>query len=168
MPVMTMEIIGYHGTSQASKTSILKDGFIPSGSNEWFGAGIYFFETITPLFDGYLEAKQWALCVKKYNNWAVIEAIIRSDNVLDLVKSIPHKQIFDQIRTECLNLHRRSGKPDNEFTELVVFTKLEKMGFDAIRCIVDAMKNEGYYSYVVRRPQVQVCVKNNTCIVQLS
>ena len=163
-----MTIIGYHGTTQMSKAAILKQGFIHSGSKEWFGSGVYFFETLSPLSNGYNEAKQWAKNVKKFDNWAVIKAEICSDNVLDLVNSIPQKEIFDSIKAEYLALHRRSGKPDHEFTELVIFTKLERMGFEVIRCIVDAMKNEGYYSYVVRRPQVQVCVKKDACIVDLS
>ena len=162
-----MQIIGFHGTNKESALRILSEGFIESSEKEWFGSGVYFFETLPKISNGFTEARHWAVNVKKFIDWAVLKASIHSDNVLDLVNSIPHKKIFDEIRYVCLDLHRKSGKAPSEFMELLIFTKLETMGFEVIRCLVDAMKDEGYYSYVVRRPQVQVCVKVKRCIVSI-
>ncbi len=51
----SLEIYGYHGTSQTKAASILINGFRASDNDyDWLGTGIYFFQ------DAPLRAKQWA------------------------------------------------------------------------------------------------------------
>ena len=51
-------MIGHHGTNRNSARLILKDGFKISQGEQWFGAGVYFFENDP------IEAKNWAIKVK--------------------------------------------------------------------------------------------------------
>ncbi len=74
----SIEISGYHGTSQIKAASILKNGFRASDNDyDWLGTGIYFFQ------DAPLRAKQWAT-QQHPENPAVICAIVKLDNCIDL------------------------------------------------------------------------------------
>lgn len=74
----SIQIYGYHGTSQMKAASILTNGFRASDNDyDWLGTGIYFFQ------DAPLRAKQWAT-QQHPENPAVICAIIKLDNCIDL------------------------------------------------------------------------------------
>ena len=164
-----MKFTAYHGTSKNNSDSILKHNYNFSGKKEWFGSGIYFFEDLKPLCSGQEEAKNWAIYVKKYNKWAVLESEIVTDNVLDLVENINHRKIYDKIRIKAIQEHKNSGLDIKSFTDRVIFLKIaEKNGIDLIRAMVDAGKDFGYKSYVVRRPQIQICVKNVEKVIHTS
>ena len=83
------EIIGYHGTKDASAKLILKDGFAlatpKKGDNHWLGHGIYFY-TEFELAEWWAKTK-----VKKQNKKyskkdspVVLKAVIHANNILDL------------------------------------------------------------------------------------
>ena len=74
----SLEIYGYHGTSQTKAANILKHGFRASDNDyDWLDTGIYFFQ------DAPLRARQWA--TQQYpDNPAVILSLIRLDNCIDL------------------------------------------------------------------------------------
>lgn len=155
-----MEIIGYHGTSKKAGKAILKDNFRPSGEDEWFGKGVYFFETAQPYIDGIDEAKNWAVYVKKITNWVVIESTIKGDRFIDLVGDISHRNEFDKVKNMALKAHTRFGHPRETFTDGIVFLRLAELGnIDFVRAFVDAKRENRYNSNVVRRPQIQICVK---------
>jgi hypothetical protein len=75
----SLEVFGYHGTSQTQAMGILERGFRVSDNDyDWLGSGIYFFQ------DAPLRAKQWA--IERYpENPAVIGAAIGLDNCIDLL-----------------------------------------------------------------------------------
>ena len=75
----SLEIYGYHGTSQTQALSIIKHGFRASDNDyDWLGTGIYFFQ------DAPTRAKQWA--IEQYPaNPAVIRAKIDLENCIDLL-----------------------------------------------------------------------------------
>ena len=58
-----MKICAYHGTLKKNVEGIQRDGFkISEGVHQWFGEGIYFFETLKTteseiISDGFEEAK---------------------------------------------------------------------------------------------------------------
>ncbi|MCP4110709.1 MAG: hypothetical protein GY749_35155 [Desulfobacteraceae bacterium] len=74
-----MKFIGYHGTKSENINNIIKNGYVLSGKKEWFGEGVYFFEDLAPLTDGFTEAKSWMLYVKHVKYWAVFQTKIESD-----------------------------------------------------------------------------------------
>ncbi len=52
---LTLQAIGYHGTTLSAAQSIVTDGFLPSNSPwEWLGHGIYFWQ------DAPNRAREWA------------------------------------------------------------------------------------------------------------
>jgi hypothetical protein len=159
-----MLIKAYHGTNVKNIESIQKNGYNFSSDKEWLGKGIYFFETLKPIVDGVTEAISWVKYVKKERTWAVFEATIESDLYFDLVEDIEHKKIYDKIRNRALELFIKAGNRRKDFKERIIYSKLEEREVDFIRVLVDASKHEGYYSYTVRRPQLQVCVKDKRCI----
>jgi len=164
-----INIKGFHGTSQELSQSIIQQGFKSSGCSEWFGEGVYFFETYSTLTDGFIEARDWARIVKGFSRWSVIFSTIKTIDYIDLVDNIEHKKIYDRIKEKMLEIHAKSGQNIDNFTETTIFLEMQRsLDVDVIRCLVDSMKNRGYYSFVVRRPQVQVCVKNVQCIFGIS
>ena len=157
---------GYHGTSINSANEIIKSNFKLSGKKEWFGFGIYFFEDKANIFDGREEAKNWAIQVKKIPNWAVIRALIEAKNIIDLVQNEEHRQYFEEIKEKLLEKHKNNGKNVKDFKENTIFHKMEKENLDLIRCLVDGSRGKEYNSYVVNKPQIQICVKKLSCIKQ--
>ncbi len=160
-----MKLTCYHGTKAEAAENIIKNGYKKSGSKEWFGSGVYFFESYNDLCDGITEARDWAKYVKHFKNWAVFEACIESDKYIDIAFEVEHKKIYDRIKEEAIELHKKAGKETKEFNENLIFHQMEKLDIDFIRALVDSKKESGYYSYIIRRPQLQICVKNETVIV---
>ncbi len=169
---MTSYYIGYHGTSLTSAKRLLEQGFTASSKeNEWLGQGVYFFGSDGSV-DGQDEAKCWAKYVRKLYPWAVIKAEIYAEKPLDLVHNIKHRKLFNTLRDKCYQLHVKSGRDKNSFSDYIIFNFADKnYFFDAIIAYTEGSKNKyPYDSYIIRRLQVQICVKNNdtihhTCIV---
>ncbi|MEI7811775.1 MAG: hypothetical protein WCJ01_05040 [Ignavibacteria bacterium] len=163
-----MEITGYHGTDENSVNKISRNGFIPSDNNNWLGQGIYFFGNIKELnISGKSEAVDWAVKVRKFRSFGIFEALIISNNYIDIARDEEHKQLYEDIRRAALAKHGQLGKLQKDFKESLVFTKLEKIGTaDFIIALTDGAKNPPFLNYVVRRPQLQICIKNNNCIIK--
>jgi hypothetical protein len=161
-----LNCLGYHGTSEEGARKIESEGYEASVDKEWLGKGIYFFCTVPEVVDGLAEAKAWVVYVKKFDRWVVFEAKITSENFLDLVQNVDHRVRFDEVRRQLLDQHLRTGKVRQAFQDYIIFRYIDdKMKFDVIRAFVDAAPKE-YFSNVVRRPQVQMCVKRTACIIQ--
>ncbi|MBD3338859.1 MAG: hypothetical protein GF353_07115 [Candidatus Lokiarchaeota archaeon] len=162
---MNSKIIGYHGTHSKNVDSIIKNGYRLSGEKEWFGRGVYFFQDYSSITNGFEEAKLWAINVKKFKKSAVLQSLIISTKYFDLVDNIEHRKYYDKLRKSLTELHKKSGKDIKDFHDHIIFNKLsEEDNIDFIRACVDAGRNYGYYSIVVRRLQVQICVRNSNCI----
>lgn len=160
-----MKFIGYHGTNSEHIDYIVKNGYILSGKKEWFGEGIYFFEDLAPLTYGFVEAESWAVVVKHFKRWAVFQAEIESDIIIDLLLNDDHKKLFRKIRKRLLKLHKESGKDLNEFSDRVVYNLIAKeKEVELIRVPVDAGKFCGYHSPSILRFQIQICVKKSECV----
>ena len=99
----------------------------------------------------------------------MFRATIASDKYIDLVSemNIKHRKIYDKIRETTLMAHKKAGYPVADFKEQVIFCKIAQANdIDFIRALVNADKPKGYGSYTIRRPQIQICVKNTSCIVR--
>jgi hypothetical protein len=116
--------------------------------------------------DGFTEAKSWVINVKKYPKWAIFESTIKiiSEKFLDLVENIDHKRNFEKVRNKILQIYDDQRKPRNTLRDYIVFRYIEEQSdFDFIRALVDAGRQE-YSSFIVGRPQIQICVKQKMCI----
>lgn len=164
---MTSYYIGYHGTSLTFASRLLEQRFTASSKeNEWLGKGVYFFGSDGSI-DGQDEAKCWAKYVRKYSPWAVVEVELKADKVLDMVRNVQQRKLFDQVQEACFLAHVKSGKEPDEFSDYVVFNDIDALfDFEMIIAYTDGAKNKfDYNSYIVRRLQIQICVKNQRNIV---
>ena len=155
-----MEFIGYHGTSLQNGEIIVSDGFRASVENGWFGPGIYFFEDLPALgFFGRIEAKGWAIAVKKFENWCVIKAVIITDKVVDLLDE-KQRKVYAAIRQKLFEKHQVAGLDLKSFDEFTIYAAMsEQKGAEIIRGLVNAdAMTKSYWTYSIRRPQVQLCV----------
>jgi hypothetical protein len=117
-----MKFIGYHGTEAKNIDDIIQDGYNFSSKKEWFGEGIYFFEDLAPITDGFNEAKSWVIYVKNFKHWAIFQAEIESQIFIDLVFDHEHKKLFRETREILLGFHEKSGKDLNEFSDRIVYS----------------------------------------------
>lgn len=74
-------VIGFHGTSvEAADRLVAGEPFEPSDRDiDWFGKGVYFWEHAPK------QAWRWAKEVRKHEHPAVVGAVIRLGNCLDLL-----------------------------------------------------------------------------------
>ena len=173
-----MKICAYHGTLKKNVEGIQRDGFkISEGVHQWFGDGIYFFETLkTPeseiISDGFEEAKNWVIYVKHCRDWAVFKVCIKTNSFIDLVGCEDDKKLFKQIRKRAKELHELSEKRNEPFREQFIYHLLRcnKPNIDFIRVLVNADKYGRFISenYTIVHPQVQICVVNDDCIKEIT
>jgi hypothetical protein len=158
------EYTGYHGTDLKRATNIIDYGFYDSQEDEWLGRGVYFFGSDGAI-DGLEEARSWALNVKQFRFWAVIMARLQAHNPLDMVNNISHRTLFDKLREKCFHIHIKSGKYADAFCDYIIFNYIdEQYGFDLVMAYTEGAKKYPYASRIVRRPQIQICVKDQACI----
>ncbi|MEW6711418.1 MAG: hypothetical protein AB1403_16455 [Candidatus Riflebacteria bacterium] len=160
-----MQLVGYHGTKLESKESILENGFQLSSEKEWLGSGVYFFENLSPISDGAIEAESWVKLIRRFELWAVIETVIESDNCFDIFKNNEHRKKYFELREVLLRKHQAMKLKNEDFSDAVVFTLIAKeLKVEVIRALVDGGRSPNYPSYVIKRPQLQLCVKELACI----
>lgn len=106
------------------------------------------------------------LNVKQFRFWAVILARLQAHNPLDMVNNISHRTLFDKLREKCYNIHIKSGKYADAFCDYIIFNHMdEHYDFDLVVAYTEgASKKYPYVSRIVRRPQIQICVKDQDCI----
>lgn len=163
------ELKGYHGTATGMAEKIEIDGYKASTDDiSWLGQGVYFFRSSSGSveIDGLNEAKSWVISVKKYHRWVIFEAKIISAKFLDLVDNIEHRKYYEIARGKMLEMYDRQKKPRNALRDFIVFKYIDEQNdFDFIRALVDAGRQE-YSSFIVKRPQIQICVKQMACITE--
>ncbi len=161
-----MRIEGYHGTHIGNETNISNFGYKKSKEDEYLGKGVYFFEN-APFCDALEEAKCFCEFVKKYKieDIIVYQAIIESEKVLDLVDNIEHRKLFDRAKELVkLKLNLSTSANDNRLEDYRIFELIEKK-FEVIRAMIEAAKKEkNFFTHIVRRPQIQICVKELSTI----
>ena len=157
-----MQFIGYHGTDARSANSIDNEGFADSSESAWLGAGVYFFEELSPAFNGLRDAEWWVTSVKHYPYWVIYKASIESSNVFDLVSNKHDRDKYEQIGRHLLEKHCKSGKRKEDFSCHDIILQVRKK-VEVIRCIIDASKLDAEInSYIIGQPQIQLCVYRNS------
>jgi len=135
------------------------------------GAGIYFFEDAD-----FCNALEEAICFCQFVRYLekediiVFKALIESDKVLDLVSNIEHRKIFDEAKNKIKLILKFSSKTDKKIEDYRIFNLLDRdKTFEVIRVIIEAAREEEeHFSYLVRRPQVQICVKESKTIKNIN
>lgn len=160
-----MKFTGYHGSDAQSANSIDNEGFSDSPESAWLGAGVYFFEDYPPVFTGLQDAEWWVTCVKKYPYWVIFQAEIDSTKVFDLVSNNEDRNKYERIGKHLLAKHCEAGKNKEDFSCHDIIVQLRRK-VEVIRCVIDASKMDAdINSYIVGRPQIQLCVCKNSGIV---
>ena len=160
-----MEFIGCHGTDAQKANRIEAEGFSDSPESAWLGAGVYFFEEYPPVFNGLQDAEWWVTTVKKYKCWKIFKATIDSSNVLDLVTNQDDRDKYELIGKHLLKKHCEAGNRKEDFSCHDIILQARRK-VEVIRCVVDASKMDAEInSYIVGRPQIQLCVYRNSGIV---
>jgi len=91
-----VRINGYHGTTEDISEIIISEGFKPSHNDyDWLGSGIYFFqdapENALHYADRMLKRKKIGI-----KNLAVVGAVIRLEDCMDLLDATKWKDFFAQ------------------------------------------------------------------------
>jgi hypothetical protein len=159
-----MRFEGFHGTEAKNTMAIQQEGFRATTSSGWLGSGSYFFESLSSVTSGPEEARNWVLFVKKAREWATFRATIESEKVVDLLENVDHRKLYDVVRGKALARYANSGKNLSQFRESSIYLMIAERGVEVIRALVDASREEHYTAYTVRRPQVQLCVIERSCI----
>lgn len=162
-----MKITGYHGTHKRNEALIKVKGYKSSKDDEYLGEGVYFFESFE-FSNGLHEAKCWCKYVKGFDSKCIIvfEALIESDQVLDLVNNIEHIKRFDRARNLIsLRLKKSSNlRVDEKLEDYRIIHKIRDK-FEVVRAFVEGAKRDPEFnSVIIRRPQVQVCVRELSVI----
>lgn len=167
-----MKKIGYHSTSEEKGIKILaQKKFLESNEKNWLGRGIYLWGS-SDICNGFDEAQWWSKEYKKFSNYLVIEVEIDSNNFLDLIDNEEHKRKFGIIKRKFIEKHIEAGKNVQDFEEYLIFKVIDnKFGFDFIIAFIHGSdfryRKIGFNLNVVTRPQIQICVKRQNCIVSI-
>ena len=166
-----MKITCYHGTHQRNELSISKTGFRSSAENEYLGAGIYFFEEAE-----FSNALEEAICFCRNVRYLekkdiiVFRASVESEKVLDLVSNVEHRKLFDLAKQKIRLVLKFSQSVDSKVEDYRIFNLIDReKSFEVIRALIEAAKEQqDHRSYVVRRPQIQICVKEPSTIKSIN
>lgn len=158
-----MEIVGYHATKEINAVNIENHGFISSGSNNWLGAGIYFWGDLGAVVDG-LETARWWCDMKNLHPAVIFVATIFSDKFFDAIENVEHKKYYNLIRKRIIEKDRNKILSDKEYVN-GVFVLLSEY-YDAFRFFIKGDKLTGVNAAdrIISDLQVQICVQNNACI----
>ena len=134
------------------------------------GRGIYFLnkEQADSTTTGYKEAVAWVKYVRKENTIAVLECKIEVNKLINLWNNVDDRKLFRKIRDRLLKVYKSKNGNDYNFKEYTIFAELWDMGIELIIAMVDAGKKTNYESKIVDRPQVQIALKSNSYIKNIS
>jgi hypothetical protein len=154
----------FHGTDKKNECNISTHGLKPSiKETEYLGKGVYFFESAS-FSDGLQEAINFCKYVRKISQTDIIvyEADVQSEQVLDLVDNPDHRTEYDRIKQLFKLKAKWSPSSDDRMVDYRVFHILDKENkFEVIRALIDASRKDlELFSYIVKLPQIQVCVKS--------
>jgi hypothetical protein len=162
-----MIITGFHGTHKKNEYAISQSGFESSAEEEYLGAGVYFFEDAE-----FCHALDEAICFCQFVKYIdrkdiiVFKATVNSEKILDLVSNIEHRKYFDEVKNRIKLRLKFSSEPEKKIEEFRIFNLIDRDNcFEVVRAIIEAAKEDKEsFSYVIRRPQIQICVKKAAAI----
>ena len=163
-------VIGFHGTDEdAAERLVNGDPFKASDRDmEWFGDGIYFWEHAPK------QAWSWSRKIRKAEKPAVVGALIRLGNCLDLLDSA-NILVLKQFKAEMEEKFKAAGisLPENHRRQMkldcAVFNLLYKTSDDqgssiqtarAVYVPADTRKRIWKGSWISEETHLQICVRN--------
>ncbi len=163
-------VIGYHGTDVASAERLVNgESFAASDrDNEWFGRGVYFWEHAPK------QAWWWSKSVRKAKKPAVVGALIRLGNCLDLLDS-ENTAVLKEFKTSLeLGLARESiTLPKNHrgdmrldctvFNAFYKASEIAKSSIDSARAVyvpTGTKKRIWEKSWINEQSHIQICARN--------
>jgi len=124
-----LEILGYHGTSVARATQILRGGFRLSQNDwDWLGEGIYFWQ------DAPLRALQWARTwpgARTGGGHAVIQARLRLEDCMDLLDN-DWNDLFSEASARFVRTWAQEGRQIPTNNKPYGCNRLDRAYFDFI------------------------------------
>ncbi len=163
-------VIGYHGTDEASAERLVHgEEFVASDrDNEWFGRGVYFWEHAPR------QAWWWSKSVRKAKKPAVVGALIRLGNCLDLLDSenIRTLKIYKkalELNYSELGLPMPVNHRENKKLDCAVFNHLygesdpSSSPIDSARAVYVPTKSKKRIwkaSWIYDDAHIQICVRN--------
>lgn len=159
-------IIGYHGTDETTARSLV-DGHpfkASDGDNEWFGQGIYFWEYAPK------QAWWWAQHVRNHSRPAVVGAVIRLGQCLDLLDP-DNVRTLQAFSAEALKAWKASGEtvPKNNRKYKKLDCALFNLFYDQARVPIESAravyvptgsKQRAWTgSWIYEEAHIQVCVR---------
>jgi hypothetical protein len=162
-----MKKVGYHGTTTKNVLKIIKDGFKISDENNWLGKGVYFWGFVRGFFDGRAEADLWVRRHLKTDKVGVIKCLIQSNDemVLDIAKNF---DLYEKIKNKLLELHLSLNKKEEDFDSALIFQIIDvHYKLNVVIALTEGSRSGRLAKYekrIVQRPQIQICVKNTSCI----
>jgi len=163
-------IIGFHGTTVEAADEFVsgKPFNLSENDDDWFGKGIYFWEY------GHRQAWWWTRKFKKHSKPAVVGAVIRLGNCLDLLDPGNVKLLKEFQASLMEKLGEASVElPTNErhhrnldcavFNYLYRQSDLSDCSIDSARAAyvpTDEKKRIWKGSWIYDGAQIQVCVRN--------
>lgn len=160
-----MVIEGYHGTSKKCAHSIINEKHykLSTSENEWLGIGIYFFENDKHqayMFSKYKDRSRTGQC-KEHEDIAVLQTVIKSESFLDLITDQGREKL------ECARKKindEYSSKYNCDENKLIDFL-VKIQPFDFVKAVY-IVPRTGHWAYRFCRAQIQVCVKDDNCILK--
>ncbi|UXR75589.1 MULTISPECIES: hypothetical protein [unclassified Staphylococcus] len=160
---MDIELLGYHGTTQDSASSILKSNHFKKSTkkNEWLGHGVYFFEL-------YEKAEWW---VSKRSKPAIIETkiLVPEKYYLDLDKPSEVDKLAEFIKFIEGSGRKFTIKGDKTQKRCAIINLyMQSCGFKVISATL-LSTNKKYEKQLnsigFHRSERQICVHDTQCIV---
>jgi hypothetical protein len=168
-------IVGFHGTT-AHQVDRLVSGyaFTPSSNtDDWLGGGVYFWEYAPK------QAWWWAGKSKKFEKPAVVGAMIRLGDCLDLLDPA-NVQSLKTLHTAMMKKWRQTGSkiPENgnqhKNLDCAIFNNLYTLASDNSRPIdtaravyvpTESAKRIWKRSWIYEEAHIQICVRNQQNIL---
>ena len=159
----------YHGTSKENAEQILLTRtYKESGRDEWLGRGVYFFENDP------LQAHKFVKAYKNLSNAAIQVlftklCVMEDKNMLDLMTDEDRDFIEDYERRLRAKI-KRTLSPHNIYWKhkegYVLDFLFEKNPYALVRAAYDIPKRPRTEGFGYAQVQIQVCVKQPSCIMQ--
>lgn len=158
---MEKVFIGYHGTTRENGKNIIAMKYFhySVGEKEWLGTGVYFFE------DDIIQAKNFCVKARKYDEWMIIKSEIKATKVIDLINS-EHLAEFRTIANKIRNRYKKQsdGRPRELLNSVVLNIMYRANPYEIVRACFVVPKANRIYGTNISPMQIQLCVRDRCCI----
>jgi len=167
--------IAYHGNKKKNIDKFLReDEFdLSIAGDNWLGVGVYFFE------EDIKQAIDWCEKARKYKHWSIIQALIASDKIIDFTNSTKNYNKFIEVVKKVQEKDKVLEKlkkwyedkydvivKDDFINPLILDLMHFHEPYDLVRHTFRVKGRNKVYGTNLRAMQVQICVKEQSCIIE--